>query len=68
VCDGRASYAIDLQTHANTMPQRRRYGIHEPDAQSVRQCEVCVRTQGERADDVVAGIVDRMLGRDRESR
>ena len=27
-----------------------------------------VRTQGERADDVVAGIVDRMLGRDRESR
>jgi len=27
-----------------------------------------VRTQGERADDVVAGIVDRMLGRDRENR
>jgi hypothetical protein len=27
-----------------------------------------VRTQGERADDVVAGIVDRMLGRDRDSR
>lgn len=24
-----------------------------------------VRTQGERADDVVSGIVDRMLGRDR---
>lgn len=27
-----------------------------------------VRTQGERADDVVAGIVDRMLGRDRDNR
>ena len=27
-----------------------------------------VRTQGERADDVVARIVDRMLGRDRENR
>ena len=27
-----------------------------------------VRTQGERADDVVAGIVDRMLGRGRENR
>jgi hypothetical protein len=27
-----------------------------------------VRTQGERADDVVAGIVDRVLGRDRENR
>jgi hypothetical protein len=27
-----------------------------------------VRTQGERADDVVAGIVDRMLGRARENR
>ncbi len=27
-----------------------------------------VRTQGERADDVVAGVVNRMLGRDRESR
>ena len=27
-----------------------------------------VRTQGERADDVVAGIVDRMLRRDRENR
>jgi hypothetical protein len=27
-----------------------------------------VRTQGERADDVVAGIVGRMLGRDRENR
>ncbi len=27
-----------------------------------------VRTQGERADDVVAGIVNRMLGRDRENR
>ena len=27
-----------------------------------------VRTQGERADDVVSGIVDRMLGRDRENR
>src|SRR6267378_7726896 len=27
-----------------------------------------VRTQGERADDVVSGIVDRMLGRDRDSR
>lgn len=27
-----------------------------------------VRTQGERADDVVAGIVDRMLGRDRDVR
>ena len=27
-----------------------------------------VRTQGERADDVVAGIVSRMLGRDREDR
>src|SRR6185295_15000485 len=27
-----------------------------------------VRTQGERADDLVAGIVDRMLGRDRENR
>ena len=27
-----------------------------------------VRTQGERADDVVAGIDDRMLGRDRENR
>jgi len=26
-----------------------------------------VRTQGERADDVVAGIVDRMLGRDRDN-
>ncbi len=27
-----------------------------------------VRTQGERADDMVAGIVNRMLGRDRETR
>ena len=27
-----------------------------------------VRTQGERADDVVSGIVDRMLGRDRDTR
>jgi hypothetical protein len=27
-----------------------------------------VRTQGERADDIMAGIVDRMLGRDREDR
>ena len=27
-----------------------------------------VRTQGERADDAVAGIVDRMLGRDRDNR
>ena len=27
-----------------------------------------VRTQGEHADDVVSGIVDRMLGRDRDSR
>jgi hypothetical protein len=27
-----------------------------------------VRTQGERADDVVSGIVDRMLGRDRDDR
>jgi len=27
-----------------------------------------VRTQGERADDVVSGIVDRMLGRDRDNR
>jgi hypothetical protein len=27
-----------------------------------------VRTQGERADDIVAGIVDRMLGRDRDDR
>jgi hypothetical protein len=27
-----------------------------------------VRTQGERADDVVSGIVDRMLGRDRDVR
>jgi hypothetical protein len=27
-----------------------------------------VRTQGERADDAVAGIVNRMLGRDREDR
>jgi hypothetical protein len=27
-----------------------------------------VRTQGERADDMVAGIVDRMLGRDRDNR
>ena len=27
-----------------------------------------VRTQGERADDMVSGFVDRMLGRDRESR
>jgi hypothetical protein len=27
-----------------------------------------VRTRGEHADDVVAGIVDRMLGRDRDNR
>ena len=27
-----------------------------------------VRTQGERADDVVAEIVDRVLGRDRDNR
>jgi hypothetical protein len=27
-----------------------------------------VRTQGERADDAVAGMVNRMLGRDRDTR
>jgi hypothetical protein len=42
--------------------------IRESTSSMTAEVMTDVRTQGERADDVVAGIVDRMLGRDRENR
>jgi hypothetical protein len=42
--------------------------IRDSTASVTEEVMADVRTQGERADDMVSGFVDRMLGRDREPR